>query len=541
MPDPHFANTPAYFKEVSNGITPSSGQVALYAKTDGLLYSKDDTGTEKSLVFDAASPGPIGGTTPASGTFTSITAPAASLTNITTPSTLTVPFWFKIDSLLQTLTNGIIGTNGIQMALASQVQLGWTSTSNDPLAAADVVMSRVSAGVMGLRGQASTSGGCAIQLQQVASGGTPSANTARLYSKDVGGTAKMFTMNEDGTETLLGFGTLKQGSSNIWIPAAQLIPKTTSGCGVNSRETTTYDQNFDTCVFDSVASEYADFTVVMPDNYDLGTVVAKFHWTAFTASAGTVTWGIKGVSMTNDDPLDIDAGTPQTVSDTYILSGDEHVTDYTSAVTIAGTPQANERVQFTVYRDIIDTLGADAELIGIEIVYNGGGGGGSGVGGTMFRADASEFIPTTTAGCGVDSQETTTFKINRDYLTFSSTTDNSAMFWFNWPSGWNTAKASFIWNAPTGTGSVVWSAAMRVFTDGESTDLALGTAQNVTDAAASANTVRQSAGTSGITPAGTIGAGKRTVLRISRLASSDGADDMAAIAYLEGVLIEKAS
>lgn len=50
MPDPHFANTPAYFKEVSAGVTPSSGQVALYAKTDGLLYSKDDTGAEVSLV-----------------------------------------------------------------------------------------------------------------------------------------------------------------------------------------------------------------------------------------------------------------------------------------------------------------------------------------------------------------------------------------------------------------------------------------------------------------------------------------------------------
>jgi hypothetical protein len=334
---------------------------------------------------------------------------------------------------------------------------------------------------------------------------------------------------------------LEAGSSNVWIPAAQLVPKTTSGCGVNSRETTTYDQNFDTCVFNSVTQEYADFTVVMPNNYDLGTIVAKFHWTAFTASAGTVSWGIKGVSMTNDDPLDIDAGTAQTVTDTYILSGEEHVTDYTSAVTIAGTPQAGERVQFTVFRDVADTLGADAELIGIEIVYNGGGNSGSGIGGTMFRADASEFIPTTTAGCGVDSQESTTFKINRDYLTFSSTADNSAMFWFNWPSGWNTAKTTFFWNAPTGTGSVVWSAAMRVFTDGESTDLALGSSQNVTDAAASANTVRQSAGTGGITPAGTIGAGKRTVLRISRLASSDAADDMAAIAYLEGVLIEKAS
>jgi len=376
-------------------------------------------------------------------------------------------------------------------------------------------------------------------FKEVSSGATPSSGQVSLYAKTDG---KMYYKDDLGVETEVGGGgSTIPGSSNLWIPAAQLVPKTTAGCGVNSRETTTYDQNYDTCVFDSVTQEYADFTVVMPDNYDLGTITAKFHWTAFTASSGTVAWGIKGVSLTNDDPLDTDAGTPQTVTDTYILSGDEHVTDYTSAVTIAGTPQANERVQFTVFRDPADTLGADAELIGIEIVYNGGGGGGSGVGSTMFRADASEFIPTTLSGCGVDSQETTTFKINRDYLTFSSTTDQNAMFWFNWPSGWNTAKTSFTWNATTSAGSVVWSAAMRIFTDGDSTDLALGTSQTVTDAVASANTVRQSAATNGITPAGTIGAGKRTVLRISRLASSDVADDMAATAYLEGVLIEKAT
>jgi hypothetical protein len=165
----------------------------------------------------------------------------------------------------------------------------------------------------------------------------------------------------------------------------------------------------------------------------------------------------------------------------------------------------------------------------------------SGIAGTMFRADASEFIPTTTSGCGIDSQETTTYDINRDFLTFADTVDSSAMFWFNWPAGWATAKTSFFWNAPTATGSVVWSAAMRVFTDGDSTDLALGSAQTVTDAVESANTVRQSSATSGITPSGTISAGKRTVLKVSRLASSNVSDDMAAIAYLEGVLIEKAS
>jgi hypothetical protein len=49
MPDSHFANTPAYFKEISSGDTPSSGQVSLYFKTDGNMYKKDDAGVETEI------------------------------------------------------------------------------------------------------------------------------------------------------------------------------------------------------------------------------------------------------------------------------------------------------------------------------------------------------------------------------------------------------------------------------------------------------------------------------------------------------------
>ena len=49
MPDPHFGNTPAYFKEIASGDTPSSGQVALYAKADGKMYYKDDLGVETAV------------------------------------------------------------------------------------------------------------------------------------------------------------------------------------------------------------------------------------------------------------------------------------------------------------------------------------------------------------------------------------------------------------------------------------------------------------------------------------------------------------
>jgi len=162
------------------------------------------------------------------------------------------------------------------------------------------------------------------------------------------------------------------GSTNLWIPASAWIPKTTAGCGVDSRETTTNDQNFDELLFDTGSDEFADALVVMPSNYNNGTITARFYWTAASGSGG-VAWGIQGRAFANDDALDTAAGTAQLVTDTLIAANDMHITSATSAVTIGGTPAANTPIQFTIYRDVsdaADTLGVDARLLGVEILFN---------------------------------------------------------------------------------------------------------------------------------------------------------------------------
>ena len=63
--------------------TPAAGKVVIYAKSDGNLYIKDDAGTESKIPFDPASPGAIGGTTPAAGTFTSVSAGSIDFTAAT--------------------------------------------------------------------------------------------------------------------------------------------------------------------------------------------------------------------------------------------------------------------------------------------------------------------------------------------------------------------------------------------------------------------------------------------------------------------------
>jgi hypothetical protein len=162
------------------------------------------------------------------------------------------------------------------------------------------------------------------------------------------------------------------GATNLWIPASAWIPKTTAGCGVDSRETTTNDQNFDELLFDAGSDEFADALVVMPSNYNNGTVTARFCWTAASGSGG-VAWGIQGRAFANDDALDTAAGTAQLVTDTLIAANDMHITSATSAVTIGGTPAANTPIQFTIYRDVSDAgddLAVDARLLGVEIIFN---------------------------------------------------------------------------------------------------------------------------------------------------------------------------
>jgi len=161
------------------------------------------------------------------------------------------------------------------------------------------------------------------------------------------------------------------GSTNVWIPASAWIPRTTTGAGIDSREQSTNKINTDELLFDAGTDEFAQAMIVMPSNWNAGTVTAKFHWTASTSS-GDVVWGLSGRAYANDDALDQAQGTAQTVTDTLTATNDVDITSATSAITLAGTAAAGNPVIFEVYRDANaggDTLATDARLLGVEISY----------------------------------------------------------------------------------------------------------------------------------------------------------------------------
>lgn len=196
---------------------------------------------------------------------------------------------------------------------------------------------------------------------------------ASTWTRLGAGTSGQF-LKTNGTGANPAWASQSTVPSNLWLPAAQWIPRTTSGCGINSLESTTNKVNYDVLEFDQATAEYAQVAVVMPSNWNAGTVTAKIHWTA-GAATGTppaVVWAISGRAYADASVIDAATGTAVSVTDTLSGANELAITAATGAITLAGSPAAGQLVIFQIYRDAAngsDTLTADARLVGVEISY----------------------------------------------------------------------------------------------------------------------------------------------------------------------------
>ena len=169
----------------------------------------------------------------------------------------------------------------------------------------------------------------------------------------------------------LGAAYSQPGAQTIWVPAAAMISRSTSGAATGSTELATNKVMLATRDFDAAAAEYTQFSVGMPKGWNEGTITAEFIWTA-TSGTGTVRWAIQGIALSNDDIIDATWGTAATVDDALIAVNDLHVSAASSAVTIGGTPTEGDLVVFQFYRDAADaadTFDQDALLIGVRVKY----------------------------------------------------------------------------------------------------------------------------------------------------------------------------
>lgn len=161
----------------------------------------------------------------------------------------------------------------------------------------------------------------------------------------------------------------------LWLVSGKSA--NTSGALVGqSYETTSDKVNLSLIDFDAAAIEYASWQILLPPDYDGGTVLYQVYYT-HAASASTdnkCVWGLSGTAFTEAETLDLgfsavvqSVGTPAD-NTAYLL----HISAESTAVTIAGTPAASELAVFRLSRvatDLNDTLSVDARFIGLKIKY----------------------------------------------------------------------------------------------------------------------------------------------------------------------------
>jgi len=202
-------------------------------------------------------------------------------------------------------------------------------------------------------------------------------NDAALAADDIAAN-KLYEATYDGTafqiqRVSVSVTPYTGGLNTIYVPAGAMLARTTNGAASGTVETATNRVMLRTLDFDPTTIEYAQFSVRMPKSWNEGTVTAAFTWkhAATTTNFGVV-WGIQGVALSNDDAADTAFGTAQTVTDTGGTTNDIYISDATSAVTIGGTPAAQDWVCFQIYRDATaggDTLAIDAGLLGVTLYY----------------------------------------------------------------------------------------------------------------------------------------------------------------------------
>lgn len=165
------------------------------------------------------------------------------------------------------------------------------------------------------------------------------------------------------------------GRHAIPIMASSITPSVTGGCAALATIASAANQpDITTLNFDPTTEEYAQFSFPMPKKWDEGTITFKALWShaATTVNFG-VAWKLQAVAVSDDDAIAVAFGTAIAVTDTGGTTNDEYTTAESAAITIAGSPAAEDLVFFRVFREPSngsDNMAIDARLHGLILYVN---------------------------------------------------------------------------------------------------------------------------------------------------------------------------
>ena len=163
------------------------------------------------------------------------------------------------------------------------------------------------------------------------------------------------------------------GKESIWVPASAMYPSTTNGCSdIAQVETTALRPDLKVLDFAAAADDFAQFAIAFPKSWNEGTVTYQPFWTVTGTNTGTMVWQLGGIAVSSDDTINTAFGT--LVATTALAhsgtSNDLMVSAESGAVTIAGSPAANDLCFFQINNDASASgqTGA-ARLLGVKFFF----------------------------------------------------------------------------------------------------------------------------------------------------------------------------
>lgn len=195
---------------------------------------------------------------------------------------------------------------------------------------------------------------------------TANGNTVWHAGNDGSGSGLDADLLDGINSTAVGAG--KQG---IWVPAAAIWPRTTTGCAALAQlELSTNKNNWPYLAFDATTTEYAQFNLYSNKQFSTSTFTFIPVWThpSTTTNFGVV-WQLSAVGRSDTDAGDVAFGTAVSSTDTGGTTSTIYKGPESSAVTVS-TLAAEDVINFQINRlpsDASDTMAVDAYLLGIML------------------------------------------------------------------------------------------------------------------------------------------------------------------------------
>jgi len=170
---------------------------------------------------------------------------------------------------------------------------------------------------------------------------------------------------------------LEEIIDSVFIPAGAMTPSTTNGATASTIESSTFKLTRDVMVFAGSGNDtHAEFSIVMPESWNRGTIQFKVLWSPGNAAANPgeyVEFYLAARGFRNATELDNGLSTPINVEDVAIADDQLHTTP-AGELDITGNVQDGDLIHFKLSRDYDhagdgSAMDVDARVYGLVIKY----------------------------------------------------------------------------------------------------------------------------------------------------------------------------